>query len=340
MKRIHIVGPPRSGTTLMLELLVNGFRVDGYWARETCVLRPPPREHGIYCSKMPGDTHLAGPLLEGDPGQWIIFMLRDPRDVVVSRHGLAPDRYFANLMQWRRAWGEIAPWRDHERLVVVRYEELARSPDSVQKEVSRRMPFLEFKAPFSGYHLTARPSTQSLEAMRALRPVEDSSIGAWRREKARLAGQMRTHGDLCAELIALGYENDGCWAGELAAVEPDLRPGFWPEEMPPGLVARRRAEATDGVTSYLRRRGLIPPAARPAVHIVCALSTVQGGTEQAVLADEKVNILSASVTTSGDRVAISRFTFEMGDPKHLGHLLNVVRNVEGVYDVYRVTSAA
>ncbi|WP_009480143.1 bifunctional (p)ppGpp synthetase/guanosine-3',5'-bis(diphosphate) 3'-pyrophosphohydrolase [Rhodococcus sp. JVH1] len=58
------------------------------------------------------------------------------------------------------------------------------------------------------------------------------------------------------------------------------------------------------------------------------------------LADEKVNILSASVTTSGDRVAISKFTFEMGDPKHLGHVLNVVRNVEGVYDVYRVTSAA
>ena len=59
-----------------------------------------------------------------------------------------------------------------------------------------------------------------------------------------------------------------------------------------------------------------------------------------VLADERVNILSASVTTSRDRVAISKFTFEMGDPKHLGHLLNVVRNVEGVYDVYRVTSAA
>ena len=59
-----------------------------------------------------------------------------------------------------------------------------------------------------------------------------------------------------------------------------------------------------------------------------------------VLADEKVNILSASVTTSRDRVAVSKFTFEMGDPKHLGHVLNVVRNVEGVYDVYRGTSAA
>ena len=59
-----------------------------------------------------------------------------------------------------------------------------------------------------------------------------------------------------------------------------------------------------------------------------------------VLADERVNILSASVATSDDRVAISRFTFEMGDPKHLGHVLNAVRTIEGVYDVYRVTSAA
>ncbi|HHX86167.1 MAG TPA: bifunctional (p)ppGpp synthetase/guanosine-3',5'-bis(diphosphate) 3'-pyrophosphohydrolase [Actinomycetales bacterium] len=59
-----------------------------------------------------------------------------------------------------------------------------------------------------------------------------------------------------------------------------------------------------------------------------------------VLADEKVNILSASVQTTGDdRVAVSRFTFEMADPKHLGHVLSAVRRVEGVFDVNRVTSS-
>jgi GTP pyrophosphokinase len=57
-----------------------------------------------------------------------------------------------------------------------------------------------------------------------------------------------------------------------------------------------------------------------------------------VLSDQHVNILSASVATSRDRVAISRFTFEMGDPKHLGHVLKAVRTVDGVYDAYRVTS--
>lgn len=59
-----------------------------------------------------------------------------------------------------------------------------------------------------------------------------------------------------------------------------------------------------------------------------------------VLSETHVNILSASVTTTRDRVAVSRFSFEMGDPKHLGHVLKAVRSVEGVYDAYRVTTGA
>jgi GTP pyrophosphokinase len=57
-----------------------------------------------------------------------------------------------------------------------------------------------------------------------------------------------------------------------------------------------------------------------------------------VLSDERVSILSANVATNRDRVAVSRFTFEMAGAKHLGHLLRAIRNVEGVYDVYRVHS--
>jgi GTP pyrophosphokinase len=56
------------------------------------------------------------------------------------------------------------------------------------------------------------------------------------------------------------------------------------------------------------------------------------------ISDQHVNILSASVTTTRDRVAFSKFTFEMGDPKHLGHVLRAVRAIDGVYDVYRVTN--
>ena len=56
------------------------------------------------------------------------------------------------------------------------------------------------------------------------------------------------------------------------------------------------------------------------------------------LSDQHVNILNASVSTSKDRTAISRFTFEMADASHLDVVLASVRSVEGVYDVYRVTN--
>jgi guanosine-3',5'-bis(diphosphate) 3'-pyrophosphohydrolase len=54
------------------------------------------------------------------------------------------------------------------------------------------------------------------------------------------------------------------------------------------------------------------------------------------LSDTHVNILSASVATTRDRIATSRFTFEMADPKHLGSVIKAVRGVEGVFDAYRV----
>jgi GTP pyrophosphokinase len=57
-----------------------------------------------------------------------------------------------------------------------------------------------------------------------------------------------------------------------------------------------------------------------------------------VLSEHHVNILSATVNTSDSHLAISRFVFEMGDVTHLERVLNAVRRIDAVYDVYRVMS--
>src|SRR4051794_16498528 len=56
-----------------------------------------------------------------------------------------------------------------------------------------------------------------------------------------------------------------------------------------------------------------------------------------VLSDVHVNILSANLSTTRNRVAKSRFTFEMAEAKHLDTVLKAVRSVPGVFDAYRVT---
>ncbi|WP_425953526.1 RelA/SpoT family protein [Xylanimonas sp. McL0601] len=58
-----------------------------------------------------------------------------------------------------------------------------------------------------------------------------------------------------------------------------------------------------------------------------------------VLSDNHVNILSATVSTTQDRIAMSRYVFEMAEPAHLQQVLSAVRKVDGVFDVYRITGA-
>ena len=55
------------------------------------------------------------------------------------------------------------------------------------------------------------------------------------------------------------------------------------------------------------------------------------------LSDQHVNILSAALNTSKDRICKAKFTFETGDPKHLDHVLRAIRSVDAVYDVYRIS---
>ncbi len=55
------------------------------------------------------------------------------------------------------------------------------------------------------------------------------------------------------------------------------------------------------------------------------------------LSDQHVNILSAALNTTKDRICRAKFTFETADPTHLDHVLRAVRSVPAVFDVYRIS---
>ena len=57
-----------------------------------------------------------------------------------------------------------------------------------------------------------------------------------------------------------------------------------------------------------------------------------------VFAEQKLNVLAMSSHCSDDRIATIRFTVSVSDTKQLGVLMTLLRNTEGVFDVYRVTA--
>jgi guanosine-3',5'-bis(diphosphate) 3'-pyrophosphohydrolase len=57
-----------------------------------------------------------------------------------------------------------------------------------------------------------------------------------------------------------------------------------------------------------------------------------------VLSEHHLNILSAAVTTDSNKLATQRFVFEMSDTTHLDRVIQAVRQIDAVYDVYRVNA--
>jgi GTP pyrophosphokinase len=60
----------------------------------------------------------------------------------------------------------------------------------------------------------------------------------------------------------------------------------------------------------------------------------------AVFADHHANILSCTTNTGVDRVAKLRFEFELGDASQLDAMVGAIRNIDSVYDAYRVLPGA
>jgi len=57
------------------------------------------------------------------------------------------------------------------------------------------------------------------------------------------------------------------------------------------------------------------------------------------LSEQHVNIVSCSTHTGSDRVAKMRFEFEMADPSHLDAVLRTIKQIDAVYDAYRLVPA-
>jgi guanosine-3',5'-bis(diphosphate) 3'-pyrophosphohydrolase len=56
----------------------------------------------------------------------------------------------------------------------------------------------------------------------------------------------------------------------------------------------------------------------------------------ATLADAHVNIISCNTLTGSDRISTMRFDFELGDPSHLDSLISTIKQIDSIYDAYRV----
>jgi GTP diphosphokinase / guanosine-3',5'-bis(diphosphate) 3'-diphosphatase len=272
----------------------------------------------------------------------------------------APSRDWLMFVKSQRARSKIKQWFTKER----REEAIERGKDEIAKLM--RKEGLPLKRVLSHESLTLAALHFHLADVSALyAAVGESNISA----QAVVRRVIELHGgdDGAAEDLAEGVTITGTRGRSKAATAGDSgvmvkgAPDVWVKlarcctPVPPdailgfvtkgGGVSVHRTDCTNAAELERQPERLLDVEWAPNARSTFLVNIQVEAIDRArllsditmVLSDAHVNILSATLSTTRDRVAKSRFTFEMAEAKHLDNVLRAVRGVPGVFDAYRVT---
>ena len=212
-----------------MEQVSTCFDSDGHCEHEKSIFDPVAQPGGIYISKQPNDIKHLRHIFHRDDGLHIIYMVRDPRSVITSKHRGASDQYFCTYRVWRECEHAAEDYVGHPRFLRLRYEDLVADPDGVQARIQAHFTFLTRRHAFSNFHQFSRPSNASEQAMGGVRKVDQASLSKWRQHLPRLAHQLRLYPALSDDLVRLGYEVDDQWLQLLDGVKALEYPCRYPE---------------------------------------------------------------------------------------------------------------
>ena len=213
IKRVYIRGCPRSGNTLMLYLCGVGF-INGHILTNQCI-------PNIANSDPDKITFATLPSPEVSPNKQlqaknfldqldsaIIFMVRDPRDVLVSEHAKKPgEPWVKNPQKWINNTLILEKLQSHPRVIVVKYEDLVSKPNQVQKAIAEKFEFT-IAVPFRQVWQYAKPTPHAIQSLNGWRHLETSRIGNWQgslKKKNYVEMQLKKYPQISNLMNKLGY---------------------------------------------------------------------------------------------------------------------------------------
>ncbi len=249
LNQSHLVvcGLPRSGTSLLYNMIsssLSGYRFEQF--EQYFVFRL--HRLGNWATKAPLDIlHInqIDTLNINRKKLIILIMVRDIRDVISSRHPILPDEYFIgyDYSWWPQnnkftKWQYDAPgvvaihWaiqdaiKQRSDVMLIRYEDLVSSPDTMQNEIAKKFGLL-FQTKFSEYHKNPQKHAYRYEGKYT--PKDPSlvmegqkssteRVARWKQSQEQIQ-RVKQQFYECKELFdileAYGYETSRDWHIEL-----------------------------------------------------------------------------------------------------------------------------
>ena len=192
-RAIYIQGCARSGNTLIRELCGAAFQgaelvkltkdqAECSLAHVVELLRQPVAGSRLLVASRNYENSLAmdREFLRANPDVKILWMLRDPRDVLTSTHPDQPGKFYVTPERWIASLRLYDQFKDEAQVLTVCYEELVTNPDAVQARIAQNFnlvasrKFVEAHKFFPRFH-------ENVRAMHSIRPIDSNSVQKWRK---------------------------------------------------------------------------------------------------------------------------------------------------------------
>ena len=213
IKRIYIRGCPRSGNTLMLYLCSIGFQNSYILTEQDIPTLAKSHPDKITFATLPSPQsspekqEQANHFLDQSDAA-IIFMMRDPRDVLVSEHGKKPGEFWVKSPQrWIDNALILEKIQDHPRVIIVKYEDLVTEPNQLQKQIAGKLG-LTVNIPFSDSWQHFELTANATKSLNGLRKLESSRIANWRndiKKKEYINNQLQKYPEMTTLMAKFSY---------------------------------------------------------------------------------------------------------------------------------------
>lgn len=138
-------------------------------------------------------------------GYKVIFMVRDPRDVLVSKHNSNKDIYWVELKYIFRLCKEYLKNIHNPNVIFIRYEDFVTQPE---RELDRISSFIgcSYHKDFYKFFERKEAKVKENQSLGTPRKIDTFSIGNWRREEHQERIKEVSSDILDYYIYRLGYE--------------------------------------------------------------------------------------------------------------------------------------
>ena len=189
-RHVIVTGPPRSGTTMLI-LMMHSVN--------DCSVYSDHERHPLHPNKFTGIKnkyivykHPYGYFEDFPPkydyqelidkGFKIISLIRNARDVLVSRHSLDPSKYWVPVKIWKRAAEQVIKHKNSKEVCIIRYEDLVTDPQYVMDKISKFLGCTCDKT-FNDFYNSDSAKLDKNKSLGKLRPIDTKSINKWSKVK-------------------------------------------------------------------------------------------------------------------------------------------------------------